>query len=157
MPVSFLQPRASLLDRLIDQDPQKGEAAGFYRTQDIQALKDSIQRDLSWLLSTRLPYKQEQLDWENRSVIDYGIPDFADYYSMNPEDWRKIADILERTIKIYEPRLANVRVSSSPIKQEIRMLRFVLQADLRIKGQEIPLSFPLAITGRAENLVVTLT
>ncbi len=146
----------SLLDRLVDLDPKTKREARPYRVQSLAAYKESIRRDLTWLLSTRAPRRQKDLEREQRTVIDYGIPDFSDYYTANAEDWRKIAESVERSIRVYEPRLKNVRVKVLGAMAGVQVLPFVMEAEIWIEGKAIPVAFPIEITGKGESVVITL-
>ncbi len=43
----------SVLDRLIDTDPKNSHEVQVTRSQSVRQLKDSLRRDLEWLLNTR--------------------------------------------------------------------------------------------------------
>ena len=47
--------RPSLLDRLIDEEPGNRGEAPDRRAQSLKELKDSVRRDLEWLLNSRRP------------------------------------------------------------------------------------------------------
>jgi len=98
----------SILDRLVDKEPNQIEEAKPLRTQTCRQLEQSLRRDLEWLLNTRVSAKS--INWDDRTVIDYGVPDFGNLFTHNPEDGQRIADILEKTIKAYEPRLEHLKV-----------------------------------------------
>ena len=42
-----------LLDRLVDEDPKEAADPPVTRTQSVRMLKNSLRRDLEWLLNTR--------------------------------------------------------------------------------------------------------
>jgi type VI secretion system protein ImpF len=125
--------KASVLDRLIHQNDHTGAAA---TGQSVREVKQSIRRDLENLLNTRWrcsvwPPTLNELD---KSVVNYGIPDFsgAGFGALTRrQDFRKI---IEQAIRTFEPRLKNVRVelieSDEPLD---RVLRFRINAVLPMK------------------------
>lgn len=102
----------SVLDRLIDNDPDTSVEAIPTRTQSVRQLKDGLRRDLEWLLNTRriaVP-PDESLKEVNRSLYVYGLPDFTHYALNSPKDQAKLVRFLHLTAKLFEPRLANVKI-----------------------------------------------
>src|SRR5271165_5533718 len=102
----------STLDRLIDDDPDTSVEAIPTRTQSVRQLKDGLRRDLEWLLNTRrvaVP-PEEALKEVNRSTYVYGLPDFTAYALNSPKDQAKLVRFLQTTVKLFEPRLANVKI-----------------------------------------------
>jgi type VI secretion system protein ImpF len=102
----------SILDRLIDEDPDTSLEAIPTRTQSVRQLKDGLRRDLEWLLNTRriaVP-PAESLREVNRSLYVYGLPDFTSYALNSPTDQARLVRFLQGTVKLFEPRLANVKI-----------------------------------------------
>lgn len=102
----------STLDRLIDQEPESSVEAAPSRSQSVRQLKEAVRRDLEWLLNTRriaVP-PDEALKEVNRSVYVFGLPDFAAYSLNSPKDQSKLVRFLQSTVKLFEPRLTNVRI-----------------------------------------------
>ena len=102
----------STLDRLIDEDPEVSTEPIPSRSQSVRQLKDAVRRDLEWLLNTRriaVP-PDESLKEVNRSVYVYGLPDFTAFSLNSPKDQQKLVRHLQSTVKLFEPRLANVKI-----------------------------------------------
>lgn len=102
----------SVLDRLVDHEPDISSEAIPTRTQSVRQLKDGLRRDLEWLLNTRriaVP-PPETLKEVNRSLYLYGLPDFTAYALNSPKDQVKLVRFLHSTVKLFEPRLANVKI-----------------------------------------------
>jgi len=102
----------STLDRLIDQEPGASSEPLPTRSQSVKQLKEAVRRDLEWLLNTRriaMP-PDESLKEVNRSLYVYGLPDFTSYSLGSPKDQAKLIRYLQATVKLFEPRIANVRV-----------------------------------------------
>ncbi|MCV4770701.1 hypothetical protein OFC10_32175, partial [Escherichia coli] len=66
----------SVLDRLIDLDPQESREAPKSRSQSLRELNAAVRRDLEWLLNTRcfLESPEKGLDEAKRSVAFFGLP-----------------------------------------------------------------------------------
>jgi len=87
--------------------------------------------DLEWLLNTcRNPEDPGSalVETEN-SLYNYGLPDFSAYSIASPKDQTKLVRVLQAAVKIFEPRLANVRVV--PLEVSPKGLRTVR---IRIEG-----------------------
>jgi type VI secretion system protein ImpF len=125
----------SVLDRLIDLNPDVASDPPANRSQSVRQLKASLRRDLEWLLNTRrnpdeVPESYEELF---RSLYNYGLPDVTSMGLNSTRDRQRLLRLIEQTIEIFEPRLTGVRVrsvdnsSSGP-----RILRFQIEALLKM-------------------------
>jgi type VI secretion system protein ImpF len=102
----------STLDRLIDEDPGGTVEAPLSRSESVRKLKEALRRDLEWLLNTRriaVP-PDESLNQVNRSLYVYGLPDFTAFSLNSPKDQARLVRLLQATLKLFEPRLANVKI-----------------------------------------------
>lgn len=125
---------ASILDRLIDDDPTGIEALPV-RLQDLQQLKASVARDLEALLNTRQElFNQSAADFPevDRSIVTYGLPDFSAFNLRSQRDRQAVQREVENAILKFEPRLAEVRVSLEPLKEHDRNVRFRVDALLKM-------------------------
>jgi type VI secretion system protein ImpF len=125
----------SILDRLVDLNPDVTVDPPANRSQSVRQLKASLRRDLEWLLNTRrnpdeVPETYEELF---RSLYNYGLPDVTSMALNSPRDRKRLLRLIEQTIEIFEPRLIGTRVraldtgSSGP-----RILRFQIEALLKM-------------------------
>ena len=125
----------SILDRLIDLNPDISADPPANRSQSVRQLKASLRRDLEWLLNSRrnpdeVPETYEELF---RSLYNYGLPDVTSMGLNSPRDRQRLMRLVEQTIEIFEPRLLGARVravdntSSGP-----RILRFQIEALLKM-------------------------
>ena len=123
----------SVLDRLIDNSPDTSVEPIPVRSVSVRQLKDGLRRDLEWLLNTRriaVP-PDESLKEVNRSLHVYGLPDFTSYSLNSPKDQTKLVRFLHATVKLFEPRLANVRiVPLEGASGKTRTLRFRIEGML---------------------------
>jgi len=126
---------ASILDRLIDLNPDVSADPPANRSQSVRQLKAALRRDLEWLLNTRrnpdeVPEAYEELF---RSLYHYGLPYVTSMALNSPRDRQRLLRLIEQTIDIFEPRLAATRVravensGSGP-----RILRFQIEALLKM-------------------------
>jgi type VI secretion system protein ImpF len=130
-----LQP--SLLDRLTDLEPHARHEARERRVISARALRDSVQRDIGWLLNASGLAEGADaagLPHVATSVLNYGLPDLAG---------RNVAALtagtLERLIRdalwAFEPRLARESVRVSAIDDakgaaRSHVIRFEIEADM---------------------------
>jgi type VI secretion system protein ImpF len=136
--------RVLLFDRLIDMEPAFQKEVRPLRTLDKLGLKQSIRRELGRLLNTRCPIPLAPPAAE-RTVINYGIPDFS-YLSPHSGDHRaKLESWIRDAIVSYEPRLADVRVMIEvPAKGE-RTLRARIEAKLQLETVREPVAFSVVM------------
>lgn len=133
----------SILDRLLDDDPQTTREAPRSQAQSLAELKRSVKRDLEWLLNTRHNGVDiaETLEELNESLAVYGLPDLTSLSVKNPNEQNRLAKAIETALRIFEPRFINVKVSLEPIDNTDRQLRFRIEAHLDIEPVPEPISF----------------
>ena len=133
----------SVLDRLLDFEPEKSREAQFSRARSLRDLKNSVKRDLEWLLNTRqsnidLPSDLKEV---NRSVGAYGLPDFSSWSLRNPADVNRLRQEIESVISRFEPRLEAVKIIVDPIGPGEKILFFRIDARLRVEPAPEPVAF----------------
>jgi len=134
----------SLLDRLIDDEPdQKLEVVKPVSTL-LRDAKANIRRDLENLLNTRL-YRQSDLgDYPElkKSVVNYGLPDFSSVQFSSAEHREQFRQEIESTITRYETRFRRVRVEITQAGEEHeRTMYLKINALLMVEPDPIPLLF----------------
>ena len=125
----------SLLDRLIDEEPNNRNEARERLAQSLADLKDSVRRDIEWMLNTRRapiepPESAKEL-W--KSVYCYGLPDTTGMTISSVEDRGRMARLVAAAISAFEPRLINVNVEMDDAPGGDRTLRFRIDALLRVE------------------------
>ena len=113
-----------------------------------EQLKASVQRELERLLNTRCSIPLDQLGEEERSVVNYGIPDFSSLSPDNVDDLALIASIVGQTISAFEPRLRNVRVEVGKVSRAESALWLNINADLVIGSFIEPVGFPVTLNSK---------
>ncbi len=134
--------RTPLFDRLVDLDPKLRRELRPRRTLDRGELRESVRRELGRLLNTRCPLSARQLEGRERTVIDYGIPDFGSFSPRNPADRVYLARIIAETIESFEPRLKQVKIVLSPSETQTGSLEGRIEAMLVVDEVVEPISFP---------------
>jgi type VI secretion system protein ImpF len=133
----------SVLDRLIDLDTKTSSEAPPTRAQTMRELKAALKRDLEWLLNTRqypepLPEGAQELQ---QSLVGYGLPDICSMHLHSSGDHRRLLRMMETALAAYEPRLENLRVTLEPVASSTRMLKFVIDAFLKVDPAPEHVSF----------------
>ena len=131
--------RALLFERLEDRDPRAPEEPRPFRTHTSETLKESVRRELGWLLNTRCPIPADLMEARERTVINYGIPDLSLFAPESREDHRRLTRILSGTIATFEPRLREVRVTVEHFTRKTLSVRI----DAALHGEDVaePVSF----------------
>ena len=133
----------SVLDRLIDYEPEIHREVLSSRSKNLLQLKQAVRRDLEWLLNTR-QYPDEipsDLKEANHSVAVYGLPDFTSTSIKDPDNQYRLIRAIENAISMFEPRLENVRVTLETVKDTDRALHFRIDGQLRVDPAPEPITF----------------
>ncbi|MDO6498417.1 type VI secretion system baseplate subunit TssE [Photobacterium sanguinicancri] len=134
--------KPSLLDNLIDDTPEITTEQPI--TYSLQALKDSVRRDIEWLLNSRRSWLtwSKHLEELDISVMNYGLPDFSAMPFSSSDGRNYLCRIVEETITRFEPRFDAVFVTvledGAP---EDRVLRLRIQAIFRVGTEQEELIF----------------
>lgn len=133
----------SLLDRLIDVDPDHQVEPHLTRAESLRRLRASVRRDIEWLLNTvKVNDAPPGLTELKKSLYSYGIPDLASMSLESPQDGQRLLRGLESAIAQFEPRLLNVRVTTSDkITRKRMFIEFHIEALLLIDPLPERLSF----------------
>ncbi len=134
--------RASLLDRLIDEDPEGPPERPPRRTHTQGQYTRSIVRDLQWLLNTRCSMRYDSKERVGRrSVLDFGLDDFTHLVPLFEDDRLKLSKYIQEAIKAFEPRLQIRNVQIRELKGNPRVLEVHFEAYLIINDVREPVSF----------------
>ncbi len=134
----------SVLDRLIDHDPQLSHEAPHNRNQLLRDLKQAVRRDLENLLNTRIrcvPYRTELKELK-QSVVNYGIPDLTGLSLGGPKEREEFRRTIQAVIRQFEPRLRKLEVRVLDQTDTIeRTIRFHIDAVLNAEPAPEPIAF----------------
>jgi len=133
----------SVLDRLIDYEPVMSREAAASRVKTLRQLKQTVRRDLEWLLNTRRLVDDLSADLKevSNSLLAYGLPDFTTVNIKSPADQSRMRRALESAISAFEPRLEDVSVTIVAMRDLDRVFRFRIDARLRVDPAPEPVSF----------------
>ncbi len=133
----------SIVDRLLDFEPKVSTEAPKSRSQGLRELKQSVRRDLEWLLNTRHTADKvpEGLEEVNNSLAIYGLPDFTGLSSKDIDDRKSLIRDIERALRIFEPRFMNLKITLEEINSVERGVKFRIQASLRVEPTPEPVVF----------------
>ncbi|HYT92063.1 MAG TPA: type VI secretion system baseplate subunit TssE [Gemmataceae bacterium] len=138
----------SVLDRLLDDDPDVNREAPKTRHQVLRDLKQAVRRDLENLLNTRRrcrgwPAGLKELE---KSLVNYGIPDFTGARMSTAEDRDDFRRALETVLRTYESRFKSVKVLLLENTDESdRTLRFRIDGLLVADPAPEPVVFDSAL------------
>jgi len=148
--------RATLLDRLIDQDTEVTFEPVQYRLLDMRQIKAFVIRDLENLLNTRRTIYPPPAEFTelNRSVLVYGLKDFTSQSTKSTILRKTLRQDIERTIARFEPRLKNVKIHLDA-DQSGNSLRFRINALLVIEPETEPVQFDTVFDINRSEYVIT--
>ncbi|WP_372574343.1 type VI secretion system baseplate subunit TssE [Ruegeria jejuensis] len=134
----------SLLDRLIDTDPELPHDPPISRSETLNGLREAVRRDLAILLNTRCrpTSPPDGLPVLEDSLVGLGVEDFFNASLVTDEQRRRFAARIEWRIARFEPRLEDLSVSLLPMpQQDQRALRLRITARFRARPGLPPVSF----------------
>jgi type VI secretion system protein ImpF len=110
----------------------------------LEEMKDAVARDLESLLNTRSVISEAMLKPYpecSKSIVTYGLNDFAGLSLSSANDRHYICRSLEKTIMRHEPRLRNVHASLELEDGSTNRLNFAIAALLVLEMAQEPVSF----------------
>lgn len=145
-PQERLQP--SLLDRLCDDERTEFQESRSKRVLSLQRLRQSVLRDLAWLLNTVNYGHRDELEESHphvaRSVLNFGIPDMTGQTGSGV-DAREMEKFVRDAILRFEPRILpdtlRVRATSREALMNHNALVFEIEGELW--AQPVPLEMIL--------------
>ena len=134
LPRERLQP--SLLDRLTDDEPEQVEEARDKRVLSLARLRQSVLRDLGWLLNcTALEAVQDLRGFPHaeHSVVNFGMPSLSGA-ALSGLDTGGLERRLRQAILDFEPRIIprglKVKVTTAQEQMSANALTFVIEGEL---------------------------
>lgn len=136
-----LQP--SLLDRLTDEEPQAAQESRDKRVLSMRRLRESVLRDLAWLLNASRMDALQDLDshpFVARSVLNYGMPDVTGL-TASGVDVGAIERAVRDAIWDFEPRILKntVKVSARTGPDEMTHNALTFDIEGELWAQPVPL------------------
>jgi type VI secretion system protein ImpF len=133
----------SILDRLLDFEPEVSHEPVASRARGLRQLKQAVRRDLEWLLNTReyigeIPSDLRELQ---HSLAVYGLPDFTSTSTKDPNNQERLRRAIEEEIVLFEPRLEAVTVTLVQGIDKERAMHFRIDGQLRVDPVSEPVTF----------------
>lgn len=128
----------SLVDRLANVDTWPATR----RASEIM-YRETIKRDVEWLLNTRQPLlpELEAYPLAAASVVNFGLPDFQGFNGSNGRDQNALSVSLLKTIRTFEPRIKQPRVFMVRTDANSRSLRFHIEGQLSFENMQEEITF----------------
>lgn len=135
----------NLLEKLFDANASSAASVPVVlRRLNVEELKESVARDIERLLNTRMTCTETTLgryEQCQRSVVTYGLGDFAGRSLRSFDDRAYICHSIERAVARHEPRLKHVRVTLAAEAGSVKSLCFSISAMLVVKPVNDPVNF----------------
>jgi type VI secretion system protein ImpF len=128
----------SLIDRLVDRDPWPET-----RSASINMYRESLKRDVEWLLNTRQPVipELEAFPACAASVLNYGLPDIHSFDGSAGKEQNALSVALEKCIRTFEPRITQPRVFLTRTDLLSRSLRFHIEGHVVYENMDEEIKF----------------
>jgi type VI secretion system protein ImpF len=147
----------SVVDRLLDEDPDVKREPAKSRHQILRELKLAVRRDLEDLLNTRrrVVPRPPGLDELGQSLVSYGLPDFTGLSMASAEEREEFRRTIEGVIRTCEPRFKAVSVQLLDNAEPLdRTLRFRIDALLHAHPAPEAVVFDSAVETSTGNVEV---
>lgn len=117
---------------LFDRLSAEGLSSERNQLVSLEAVRDSIARELHRLFNTRRPSGAALVAGLPATVLDYGVPDFSAMYIDNSLDHEALSAGMADAIRWFEPRLANPTVRVLPPRTPGGPMVAAVAGDLKI-------------------------
>jgi len=144
----LLQP--SLLDRLLDNHPDRKTDTLEERVMSLRRLRESVLRDLEWLLNTGCLEASEDLSEYpevRKSVLNFGIPNLSGAWA-NTKDSTAVEHDIHEAILNFEPRIlpGTLKVTVTINEEEMSANTMIFEIHGELWWQPLPERFYLRTT-----------
>lgn len=151
------RPQLPLLDRLVDAEPDETSDRPLSAAAAMDRLRTSVCRDIEELLNTRRRWRSwdsalAQLD---RSLVGYGLPDFASGAFNDPRRRKELRQLIDTCIRRFEPRIVDLKVTLTETTDKVSgTLRMRIDALLRAEPAPEPIAFDTVVDLVTKNVTV---
>jgi type VI secretion system protein ImpF len=128
----------SLVDRLANVDDWPSTRAASMRM-----YRESLKRDVEWLLNTRQPQMPELEGYPTAatSVINFGLPDIQAFNGSEGRDRNALSTALLKTLRAFEPRIKQPRVYLARTDPTSRSMRFHIEGQISFENMQEEITF----------------
>lgn len=150
-----------LFDRLIDKPANQSKSpgqAGTVPRVSLEEMKDSVARDLEALLNTRAVMPDDafrRFPECARSIVAYGLHDFAGLSLSSTDDRAFICKSLEAAIARHEPRLRNVQARLELRDDAVNRLNFSITALMVVSAAHEPVNFDAVLQPSSQHYTIS--
>lgn len=132
-----------IFDRLIDENVEQSSEHNLKKYISLDELKESIMRDLSLLMNTRV--SSFWMGFPSALPYSYGISITAPNYAETVFEIQALENRATKVITMFEPRLKNVKVHIINYGVDPGKAFMQIDADVMLDEKRIPLSFPIVM------------
>ncbi|TFI57606.1 type VI secretion system baseplate subunit TssE [Sphingomonas parva] len=148
----------SLLDRLIDDEPDLSFDASESDERAVERLKNGLRRDLEALLNSKRPLLA-RIDGEpdlERTIVGFGLKDISteDFSAAGVRD--RIRRMVAQCIREHEPRLSSVEVEADDAPTS-RGIRFRITAVLTLSPARETVTYDASVRPSDRAISIDLT
>ncbi len=146
----------SLLDRLIDLDPESLPELPVSDGEQIREFRAGLCRDLTALLNTRRAAQDFDPGYAEaaNSLLAFGVIDFTSHSLKKGTEQEQLRLSIERAVRQFEPRLERVTVSVAEADAQRLLLRFEISANLRTESGD-PVVFDATVHRDSRRVAVS--
>ncbi|MDP3372138.1 MAG: type VI secretion system baseplate subunit TssE [Candidatus Paracaedibacteraceae bacterium] len=150
-PKTILGTAIPFFDRFADEDPHSKWDQNYQAFLGYDELLASVINEVSHILNTRRSARQAFYDDVEDDAIYFGLPalfgfnDFQSFDALNTLDRRKIINLCEKSINLFEPRLKNTKVTISDYDSQKQSLDIFVSGALQLKHGFEMINFPVRI------------
>jgi type VI secretion system protein ImpF len=153
-----LRAQLPLLDRLIDEAPEKAHDAPLSPGEAMSILRRSVRNDIEALLNSRRRWRTWQASFKELSAspLNYGIPDCTGGRFHDANERETLRREIEDTIRRFEPRFRSVRVrlTSTEGDRKESTLRLRIEAILHAEPAPEPIAFDTMVDPTTADVLV---
>ncbi len=148
----------SLLDKLLGQGaPARGSGGAGLRF-GLDAVKDSVARDIELLLNAHAPFTADELGdvpLLRQSLLTLGLPDIASMSMASDRDRATITDALRKALADHDRRLTQVDVRVRERAPGEPGLVFSIRAQLMVKPNREAVNFDAVLQPGSQRCQVS--
>lgn len=149
--------RVPLLDRLLDDQPDKASDREQAHHLLIHQLKESVRRDLEALFNSRqccIAPPDHHFARQN-ALHNYGLPDAATLNLESQKGRQQFCRLVEETVRRFEPRIRSVKISTPKgFDPQDPSIRFRVEATLHALSTEDLIVFDSALNPVTRSVAV---
>ncbi|MDR2646288.1 MAG: type VI secretion system baseplate subunit TssE [Holosporaceae bacterium] len=133
----------TLFEKLIDENPEESYEKKFNGFSTVNHMQDSILKDLSYLLNTRVSSLWKRIG--NKVPYSYGVNITAPSSAENVFEIQELESKINDAIEQFEPRLINAKSQVINFGNDSSCIFVNIEAQVIFENRKVPLSFPIIL------------